>query len=51
MTWWMLGEGRGVLEQDEPALELHWLLVGGHPVAWWVYERGRWLGAAHVGEC
>jgi hypothetical protein len=50
MTWWTLGAWRGVLELDEPALELHWLLLGSRSVAWWSDDRGRWLGAAVVGE-
>ena len=39
----------GVLELDDPALELHWRLVGGRTVAWWQDEKGRWLRAARVG--
>jgi hypothetical protein len=51
MTWWPLGEGHGVLELDAPALELHWLSIGGRTLAWWVDEHGRWLASAQVGEC
>lgn len=51
MNWWSLGETHGVLELDEPALELHWLLIGAHSIAWWLDARGRYLGAALVGEC
>ena len=51
VSWWRLGEGHGVLELEAPALELHWLLVGGRTVAWWLDADGRWLGSAAVGEC
>jgi hypothetical protein len=51
-TWWDLESG-GVLELDAPAsvpaLELHWREVDGRTVAWWLDERGRWWGRAHVG--
>jgi hypothetical protein len=51
MTWWRLEEGHGVLELDEPALELHCLRVGIFTIAWWADEHGRWLWTATVGEC
>jgi hypothetical protein len=50
MTWWGFSRWRGVLELDEPALELHWLRLGARSIAWWSDAEGRWLGAVPVGE-
>lgn len=49
MTWRMFDEASGVLELDNPDLELHWLGVGGFTVAWWCDDLGRFLGFAEVG--
>jgi hypothetical protein len=50
MTWWTFDQTSGVLELDDPALELHWLRLGCRSIAWWCDDHGRWLGAVVVGE-
>jgi hypothetical protein len=51
MTWWSLGKSHHVLELDALPVELHCLRIGSRTVAWWMNDRGRWLGYVMVGEC
>lgn len=50
MTWWVFDNESGVLALDESGLELHWRVVEGRTLAWWVDECGQMLGLVNVGE-
>jgi hypothetical protein len=50
VTWWTFDETNGVLELDEPALELHVEIAYGRSLAWWCDNSGRWLGMVRVGD-
>jgi hypothetical protein len=49
MTWWVFDDESGVLELDDPAVELHWRVVAGRTLAWWADARGHMLWLAQVG--
>lgn len=49
MTWWVFDNHSGVLELVESGLELHWRVVEGRTLAWWVDAGGRTLGLVVVG--
>jgi hypothetical protein len=48
-VWWSLAPSHGVLELDW-GLELHVLATPRGAVAWWLSDRGFWLGEAVVGR-
>jgi hypothetical protein len=49
MTWWLFDNESGVLELDDSGLELHWRVVEGRTLAWWVDVDGRMLSLVNVG--
>jgi hypothetical protein len=49
MTWWDFDEVSGVLELDDPALELFVQWVGGVTLAWWTNDLGEMLCHSKVG--
>ena len=49
MTWWVFDNDSGVLELDNAGLELHWRVVEGRTLAWWVDADGHVLSLANVG--
>ena len=49
MTWWVFDNDSGVLELDNARLELHWRVVEGRTLAWWVDVDGHVLSLANVG--
>jgi hypothetical protein len=49
MTWWVFDNDSGVLELDNAGLELHWRVVEGRTLAWWVDADGHVLSLASVG--
>jgi hypothetical protein len=47
-VWWSLAPCHGVLELDW-GFELHVVTTPVGTVAWWLSDRGGWLGSAPVG--